>query len=144
MATNFDPNKYSQTGNGKDSVVFSDLTTDLKRHPGTGDITRVTDIESVKNSLRNILKTNHYERIYNPLFGANINAMLFELLDDSTNEVVKSMVISAISNFEPRVKVIDIVVSALVDTNTLTLTIVYAVLNNPDPQILELKVTRIR
>jgi phage baseplate assembly protein W len=143
----FDSTAYTTSGASTASLqrnVFSDIPTNFEFHPGTKDLARVLDEEAIKQSLKNILKTNRYERLYNPLFGSNLNAMLFEQLDDRNLDDVDILIRTAIENFEPRVALIDVVVSGLVDDNTVAVTLFYSTLNNPVEQRLDVTITRVR
>ena len=59
--------------------IYSDLNLSFTPHPITGDITRKTDVDAVKRSVRNIVSTNSYERPFKPNFGVNLRNKLFEL-----------------------------------------------------------------
>ena len=58
--------------------VFSDLNLDFQNNSATKDITKITDVEAVKRSVRNLINTNHYEKPFHPEIGSNLRAMLFE------------------------------------------------------------------
>ena len=60
-------------------VRYSDINTSFSSHPVTKDITAITNDESVKQSIRNLIYTNTGEILYNSKRGSNIRAMLFEL-----------------------------------------------------------------
>lgn len=57
--------------------IYSDLNLSFKPHPITGDITRKTDVDAVKQSIKNLISTNHYERPFKPSLGANLRGKLF-------------------------------------------------------------------
>jgi phage baseplate assembly protein W len=86
----------------------------------------------------NILSTNHYERPFRPRFGGNIRHYLFENITPATLQIIKSNIISVINTFEPRANVLDVVVSAGSDENTLAITITFSLINNTKPNTLNL------
>ena len=51
------------------------------KHPVTGDIAFLSDVESVKRSIRNLVNTNFYEKPFHPEIGSNIRSILFEACD---------------------------------------------------------------
>jgi len=90
-------------------VLYSDFTNNLGIHPITGNMTRVINKESIKQSLRNLILTNTGERIYNAGMGTNINRLLFEnLIDETDIYLTRERIIKNINLFEPRVEVVDV------------------------------------
>lgn len=63
------------------------------------------DIDAIKQSLLNILLTERGEVFFDPLFGTNLNKLLFEKMTIITKLRIKDEIIFAIENFEPRVKI---------------------------------------
>lgn len=87
---------------------YRDFSISFAPNPKSGNISLVSDEASVNQSLRNLIYTNFYEIPFNPNLGSNIRARLFELMDSSTADIIKSDINDVIENFEPRVEVIDI------------------------------------
>ena len=44
-----------------------------------GDVYRKEDLKAIDQSINTILTTNHYEKPFQPKFGANLRRLLFEL-----------------------------------------------------------------
>ena len=59
------------------SRIYKDLNLNFSANPVTQDVTTVTDVISVKRSIRNLLLTNHYDRPFHPEIGSNIQHLLF-------------------------------------------------------------------
>jgi uncharacterized protein len=138
--------KRSQTFTqaGRASAIYSDLTTSFAIHPNKLDVLVYTDEEAVKRSILNILLTNRGERLFNPTLGSNIQALLFENISPQTESAIKSYIETAIENEEPRAQLIDVVVAALPDENAYAATVVFSIINNSDPIILDFLLNRIR
>lgn len=134
--------KYQQQG--KPSEVYSDFLQSFLPHPTTGNITRRTDVSSVKMALRNLMLTNKYERLKNPDFGTNIRNYLFELASDGTNTVLKDQIEIAIENYEPRVRILDLQVNLNPDQNSVLINLIFSVITNQEPQNLEITLYRVR
>ena len=66
------------------------------------DIEKLTDVESVKRSVRNLINLNHYEKPFHPEIGSNLRAMLFELLTPQMTHVISKQITLLIENYEPR------------------------------------------
>ena len=62
-----------------------DLSMELKT---SGDVYKKTHASAVKQSVKNIIMTNFYEKPFDPFFGANISGLLFELANDLTGEEI--------------------------------------------------------
>lgn len=70
------------------------------------DAAKVIDIDAVYQSVDNILFTLNNERLFHPEFGADLEALLFELMDEITAYKIFNYVVSAITVWEPRVEII--------------------------------------
>ena len=70
-----------------------------------GDVYRKLDIRAVEQSMKNILLTNYYEKPFQPLFGADLRRLLFELETMVSEPQVEDLVRRAISTWEPRVSI---------------------------------------
>ena len=68
---------------------FSDLDLLFANKPN-GEIYKKIDAAAVKQSVKNLVLTNYYEKPFQPYFGTNIRDMLFELADDITSLEIKS------------------------------------------------------
>lgn len=82
------------------SFVYSDLNA---ISPTSKPI--LTDIESVYQSLYNILNTRKGERLFEPEFGISLEDYLFELDDDLTESALMQDLGIAIMNYEARVTI---------------------------------------
>jgi len=85
--------------------MYKDIDFSLKKNEYK-DAKLIEDVQSVKQSIRNILLTNKGELHYFPQFGSNIRMYLFEKVNPLTVLAIKDEVDFAIRNFEPRVTVI--------------------------------------
>lgn len=123
--------------------IYSDLNLSFKPHPITGDITRKTDVDAVKQSIKNLISTNHYERPFKPSLGANLRGKLFEL--DTSVFGAESMVndiADMIRTFEPRVR--DVQVTIQNNDNSAHLNVYFKVQNSINVEELEYVITRTR
>ena len=115
------------------SVEFRDLNITFNRHPVTGRLSILENNDAVIRAVKNIVLTNHYERPYQPKFGGNIRAKLFENIDELTVFEIKRDIETALENFEPRVFVNDLRVSANDDQNRVEVTIIFRIVNQANP-----------
>ena len=125
------------------ATVHSDLKMSFTKHPITGRLSNVTNIEAVKQSVKNIVLCNQFERPYMPKYGGNVIAQLFENADAFTEYQVKKDIRIAIENYEPRAIVDDITVHTD-DLNEMRVKIVFRMRNVQDPIDLIVMVERVR
>jgi phage baseplate assembly protein W len=123
---------------------FSDLDLNFIPHPVTKDLTRRTDEAAVKHSIKNLIMTKHYERPFHSEIGSPINELLFDLLTPMTALMIRRSVIDLISNFEPRVRLIDVEVIASPDNNSVYLNITFKIVNTERPLTLDFVLERTR
>ena len=133
MAVNPTAFRDAEATNNSDrnAQVFSDLNLNFVAHPLTGDITKLTNIEAVKRSVRNLINTNFYERPFHPEIGSNVRAVLFEPVSPIIEDILSRHIQDVIENFEPRVELININSKARLDENEYTVTIEFFVRNSP-------------
>jgi len=72
----------------------------------SNDILVDTNIEAVKNSIRNIFTTKKGEKVLNPNFGCSLEQFLFEPVTQLGGKVIGDTIYNGITQFEPRVEVI--------------------------------------
>ena len=61
------------------SKIYSDLDLTFNRLPVTNDVALSYDEKSVIRSVRNLLLTNFYDRLFQPEIGSNLNKLLLLL-----------------------------------------------------------------
>ena len=110
---------------------YRDLDLFFSKKEGSCDINKVTDIEAVKRSVRNLVLLNYYEKPFNPQIGSDVRDLLFENMSPLTSVVLARAVEDVIVNFEPRVKLISVRAFPNLDRNEYELTIEFFVVNTP-------------
>lgn len=125
-------------------ISFADLYTNFNKHPETGFLVRNIDANAVKTALRNLILTNKGERLFQPNIGSNIRKILFENMSPTTENMLKTYIEDAIADHEPRVKVVEILVSGDDVQNLYKVSIIFEIINNTTPQILNLTLYRVR
>ena len=84
---------------------YRDLDLSLTLHPIRKDITPLRDSEAIKNSIRNLLLADRFERPFQPSLGSNITQMLFEPAGPFVESTLQTLVKGVIVEHEPRVRV---------------------------------------
>lgn len=128
----------------KNIRTFSDIDLMFGVNPVTGDISKRYDENAVKQSIKALIMTKHYERPFNSSIGSQIGVMLFEQITPMTSSIVKRSIENTITTFEPRAKVIDVSVILAPDANSLYVTIIFAIINTSTPISMNLTLERTR
>ena len=124
--------------------IYNDLNLDFQQNTATKDIQKITDVESVKRSVRNLINTNHYEKPFRPEVGSNLRAMLFELISPQMNHAISKEIDLMIANYEPRCRLVEVSSNPAIDKNAYEVTISFYVVNHPEPVIVESFLERLR
>ena len=135
----------TQTNNSLRSArIYKDLDLDFQINSATKDIQTLTDIESVKRSVRNLIKLNHYEKPFRPEIGSNLRAMLFENITPQINHAISKQIDLLIRNCEPRCRLVQLNVQPDVDRNGYRASISFFVINHPERVEVETFLERLR
>ena len=120
-----------RTNNSSRSVkTYSDLNLNFTRNPATGDVARLTDIEAVKRSVRNLVLTNQFERPFHPEIGSSVRALLFENVTPLNAILLEDRIREVIINFEDRAEITSVRVIDDADRNGYWVIINFQVLNS--------------
>ena len=133
------------SNNSKRSTrIYKDLDLDFGRNTVTNDVNKLTDVEAVKRSVRNLINTNHFERPFHPEIGGNVRALLFENITPLTALNLQRKIEEVLSNFEPRAKITQIIADPDIDRNGYRLEIRFYVIGIQNPIIVETFLERLR
>ena len=87
--------------------------------------TTVTDAAAINNSIKNILLTPRGSMPGKPTFGSRIHEVLFSNIDYITKDIMKNFIQEALSKWEPRIIVLDVIIEDVPEYNKLIATINY-------------------
>ncbi len=135
----------SSTNKSKKSTrTYIDLDLDFTRHPVTNDVVKITDVEAVKRSVKNLINTQFYERPFHPELGCGVRDMLFENYTPMTGIFMRRKIEEVLSNYEPRASLSSIQVNEQMDRNAIDVVVNFYVLNLPNPVSVTTTLQRIR
>ncbi|RZD46252.1 MAG: hypothetical protein CXT78_04475 [Thaumarchaeota archaeon] len=117
--------------------TYKDFSFSFFANPMSGDVGKKTGASAVKSAIVSILKTNHNERMFQPEFGSNIRALLFEQMNPITEQRIKTEVENAVRNHEPRAEVLGITVDRQEEQNRYLVSILFNIASEAEPQKLE-------
>ena len=112
---------------------FKDISFSFTRHPVTNDVTVLRNEDAIKKSVQNLVKTRINERFFNDLLGLSVESSLFEVVGSDISSSLTEEIKTLLENFEPRIKVLDIIVNDTQDYNGLYITIKYSIIGLPVP-----------
>ena len=110
---------------------YTDLDLFFGKKATSKDISKVTDIQAVKRSIRNLVLTNHYEKPFHPEIGSGVRDMLFEPMTPITAHILTRKIEDVIENFEPRARLMSVRAQPNLDRNEYECTIEFFVVNAP-------------
>jgi phage baseplate assembly protein W len=128
----------------RSSPRYKDFYGNFEAHPVRKDLYTLTDVDSVKNSIRNLVFTSQGERFFQPYLGGGIDSLLFENIDNHTSNMIKTYIETTISNFEPRAIISEIVVTPRTNENGYFIKIVFSTINSPTPITYDFLLARVR
>ena len=100
--------------------------------------------DAVKRSVRNLILTNFYDRPFRPGIGSNASRLLFENASPLISNFLADAIKEVISNFEPRVDLVDVKIQFDNDNNGYNATLSYIILNRGEPVVTNIFLERIR
>lgn len=109
-----------------------------------GEVYKTIDAGAVKQAIKNLLLTNHFEKPFLPLYGGNLRDLLFELAHSSISEEITSNITRAIESYEPRAKIVDIRVDNRADYNSIGVTVEFRIVNTEETVIFTTTLVRLR
>ena len=138
-----DGNLQKSTPISSRAVDYLDIDLTFNKRP-SGDIYKKKDAAAVKQSIKNLLLTDFYEKPFQPFFGANLRAMLFELADEDTEDEVEENIINAINKYEPRAEILAITVNVLPDQNDMRVSVYFKIISTQETVTFTTNLSRLR
>lgn len=101
--------------------------------PATKDVSLSYNDQAVIRSVKNLLLTKPYERLFQPTMGSEIDSLLFEPITPLTGNLLKDEIIRTINNYEPRAKIASLDVLAYPDQNGYQVSMFFYIGNQTTP-----------
>ena len=110
---------------------YTDLDLFFGRKTSDNDIRKVTDVQAVKRSIRNLVQLNTYENPFRPEISGGVREMLFEPMSPVTAVVIARKIEDVITNFEPRARLVSVRTFPDFDRNAYEVSVEFFVVNTP-------------
>lgn len=128
----------------KKDLFYSDFLVNLDKHPLNGSLARVTNENSVKQSIRQLILTDMYERPYQPNLGSKLYSLLFEPMNELIVPLIERTIEDTIRLYEPRATLRYVKVTPVESRNEYTVNIVFSLVNTIGDIQMDLIIKRIR
>ena len=109
------------------SKGFKDLSMTFQVNPINYDLIALKNETAIARSVRNLVLTYPGERFFNENLGSKVSGSLFENIDEISASVIKDEIDNTIRNYEPRVNLIEVIVSPNYDSLEFNVTINYRI-----------------
>ncbi len=123
---------------------YSDLDLSLTPHPNKKDIIPLTDVDAVKNAVKNLVLTSPYERPFQPELGSRIKSLMFENADANTEFLLAKYIKEILADYEPRIDEVFVEIQDDSDNNAYYVTISFNVISVDTSADVRLYLERIR
>ena len=110
------------------SQSFKDISMSFETNPLNEDLIALKNSSAIARSIRNIVFTQPGEKFFNPEFGSRVSESLFEIVDEVSSIGIRDEIRISIINYEPRVKLLDVIVIPNVDDNEMNVTVKYKII----------------
>ena len=94
-------------------------------------LNKVTDVEAIKRSVRNLILHNTFEKPFHPEIGGNVRGLLFENMTPMTSNVIARKIQDTIENHEPRARLVGVQAIPDVDLNGYQVSLYFYIVNAP-------------
>lgn len=123
---------------------FADLDLNFTPHPVTGDVGFKKDENAVKQAVKNLVLTQNFERPFHSEIGSSLRSLLFEPATPMTKEILRKTISDTITNFEPRVELIDVEIRYKLDDTAVDVRVIFKIVNTFTPIDVNLTLERTR
>ena len=110
---------------------YTDLDLFFGKKSSDSDIQKVTDIQAVKRSIRNLVQLNTYEKPFHPEIAGGVREMLFENMSPVVSAMIARKIEDVIENFEPRARLVSVRSIPDLDRNAYEVIVEFYVVNTP-------------
>ena len=110
---------------------YTDLDLFFGKKSSDNDVRKVTDVQAVKRSIRNLVQLNVYDKPFHPEIAGGVREMLFENMSPLTAHTIARKVEDVINNFEPRARLVSVRAYPDLDRNAYEVSVEFYVINTP-------------
>ena len=112
---------------------FKDLSMSFRSNPLNDDLIGLKNESAIARSIKNLVFMQKGEKFFDPNFGSEVSASLFENIDDVTAITMRDDIDYMIKTYEPRVDLINVEIIPNYDNNQMDAVIVYSIKGSDTP-----------
>jgi phage baseplate assembly protein W len=124
--------------------TFTDIDALFEANPNTGDVSVRTNDRAIKFAVRSLVMTSYYERLFHPEIGTPVKRLLFDNMDDMFVLTMTESITQVLTNYEPRIDVLNVDVAPVPDNNRVYITVVFRIKNTEKPLEVGITLERVR
>lgn len=102
------------------------------------DILVDTDLDAIKNSVRNIFSTRKGQKLLTPEFGSSLEQYLFEPITEIYARAIGDDILTSLEKYEPRIEVLKVLVLPNPDQNQYNISVAYKFLEFKKESVLNI------
>lgn len=110
------------------SKPFKDISATFQTNPLNNDLIGLKNANAITRAIRNLILTVPGDRPFQPELGSDVYKSLFETLDQITGSTIQQQIENTIIKYEPRVKLIDVIVKTNIPNNSFDVVINYNII----------------
>jgi phage baseplate assembly protein W len=107
------------------SKGFKDISATFQISPINSDLISLKNANAIARSVRNLVFTRPGDKPFQPTVGSRVSELLFENFDKLTATSIRSEIENTINQYEPRVKLNEVIVEPDFDSYEFNVTIKY-------------------
>jgi phage baseplate assembly protein W len=107
------------------SKGFKDISATFQISPINSDLISLKNANAIARSVRNLVFTQPGDKPFQPTVGSRVSELLFENFDKLTATSIRSEIENTINQYEPRVKLNEVIVEPDFDSHEFNVTIKY-------------------
>ena len=115
------------------ATQYVDFGVKFNKNPNTNDLAVLRGDNAVRQSIKNLIRTNRFERYMRPDVGCDLTKLLFEPSNQITEIRIKELISETIKNHEKRAILKNIDVKSVRDGLCYDITIVFAIKGSDKP-----------
>ena len=120
-----------QNTSDRNTRQYSDLDLFFGKKISDNDINKITDVEAVKRSIRNLVQLNVYDKPFHPEVSGGVREMLFENMTPLISTIIARQIEDVIENLEPRARLVSVLALPDFDRNAYEVQVAFYVVNTP-------------
>ena len=117
---------------------YKDLSMSFRSNALNDDLIGLKNESAIARSIKNIVFTLPGEKFFDPDFGSDVSASLFENIDEVSAITIRDEIEYSLKTYEPRIELIDVESIPNYDNNEFNVVITYKIVGaDVPPQELE-------